>query len=188
MSDACDTAERGWQRLPPRLRPRDAERPGSGRLWLVETIVLLLVGLLLAIATVNDVVLRRTSTTASSPTCARGAPTPATTTRTSRPNRTSAHHTTTDVVCGNTTPGPPKERTQICLQMTGPVVARAPRRARRLVPAAEGRRPAPLPLRLLRHGQARRGSARGERRRRGARRRRDRRASGGCRRGGRWRR
>jgi hypothetical protein len=32
------------------------------------------------------------------------------------------HFTTTDVVCGNTVPGPPKQRTQICLQLTGPVV------------------------------------------------------------------
>ncbi len=59
-------------------------------------------------------------------------------------------HSTRDYVCGNISPGPPKERTQICLTVTGPV--REGRRAckGRLVPAAEGRRPAPFPLRLLR--------------------------------------
>ena len=39
-------------------------------------------------------------------------------------------HTTHDVVCGNTTPGPPKQRIQLCLLMSGPVItAGAPRTA-----------------------------------------------------------
>ncbi|MEA2152062.1 MAG: hypothetical protein QOI18_295, partial [Solirubrobacteraceae bacterium] len=57
MSADATPLKRGWQRLPPGLRPRDADQPGRGRLWRVETIVLLLAGLLLLIATVNDVVL-----------------------------------------------------------------------------------------------------------------------------------
>jgi hypothetical protein len=114
--------ERRLARLPPRLRPRDSEAPGSGRQWRVETAVLVVIGLLLAIATVNDVVLdthvnhrlvadlhtwrvytghdyKNVST-----------------------EQDVRKFTTTDVVCGNIEPGPPKERTQICLQLTGPVV------------------------------------------------------------------
>ncbi len=45
-----------WERLPAWLRPRAVERPRSGRTRLVETTLLVLAGLLLAIATVNDVV------------------------------------------------------------------------------------------------------------------------------------
>jgi hypothetical protein len=122
MSADATPLKRGRQRLPAQLRPRDAEQRGSGRLWRVETVVLLLVGLLLAIATVNDVVLATHTNH-----------------RLVADLRTWRHytghnyknisaeqdihkHTTTDVVCGNTTPGPPKERIQLCLQMTGPSV------------------------------------------------------------------
>jgi hypothetical protein len=113
--------EQRLQRLPPSLRPLAEELPAPRR-WRIETAALVLVGLLLAIATVNDVVLgthvnhrlvadlhtwrvytghdyKNVST-----------------------EQDVKHFTTTDVVCGNTTPGPPKERTQICLQLTGPVV------------------------------------------------------------------
>ena len=45
-----------WGWLPAWLRPRSAEVPGSGQLRLVETTLLVLVGVLLAVATVNDVV------------------------------------------------------------------------------------------------------------------------------------
>jgi len=88
----------------------------------VEAVALLLAGVLLAIATVNDVVLR-----------------------THTNHRLVAdlhtwrlytgHHyhnlnvsqdvvtnTTRDVVCGNTSPGGPKQRVQLCMVMTGPVV------------------------------------------------------------------
>ena len=153
MSDASGSFEQRLQRLSPRLRPRAAEAPGSGHQWRIETIVLALVFVLLAVASVNDVVL--------------GTHTNHRLVADLRTWRSYTGHnyknisteedvhgfTTTDVVCGNTTPGPPKERTQLCLQLTGPVDRRAPRGARRLVPAAEGRRPAPLPLRLLRLGQ-----------------------------------
>lgn len=122
MSARTTPLKRSRQRLPPGLRSRDVEQPGSGRLWRIETVVLLLVGLLLAIATVNDVVL---STHINH--------------RLVADLRTWRHYTghnyknvsseqdirnytTTDVVCGNTTPGPPKERIQLCLQVTGPTV------------------------------------------------------------------
>jgi hypothetical protein len=32
------------------------------------------------------------------------------------------HRSTRDVICGNTSPGAPKERTQLCFVMSGPVV------------------------------------------------------------------
>jgi hypothetical protein len=126
MSTPETPVRQGWQRLPAKLRPRDTDRSigqqASGRLWRTETLVLLLVGLLLAIATVNDVVLNTHTNH-----------------RLVADLRTWRHYTghnyknvsaeqdirnytTTDVVCGNTVPGPPKERIQLCLQMTGPTV------------------------------------------------------------------
>jgi hypothetical protein len=115
-----------WDRLPERLRPRTldpASGTSTGRTWLVETIVLVLVGLLLGIATVNDVARQRNVNE-----------------RLIADLRTWRHYTGHDyhnvgadqellgpasqreVVCGNTTPGPPKARPQICLAVWGPVV------------------------------------------------------------------
>jgi hypothetical protein len=116
------SAGRFGERLPAWLRPREVELPGLGTMRLVETTVLLLVGLLLAIATVDDVVLQTYVNH-----------------RLVADLRTWRHytghnyknlsieqdlygHSTRDVICGNTTPGPPKERTQLCLAMTGPVL------------------------------------------------------------------
>jgi hypothetical protein len=110
------------RRLAPGLRPRESEQPGRGLLWRIETIALLLAGLLLLVATVNDVVLSTHTNH-----------------RLVADLRTWRHYTghnyknvsaeqdirkytTTDVVCGNTVPGAPKERIQLCLQMTGPTV------------------------------------------------------------------
>jgi hypothetical protein len=111
------------ERLPERLRARTVELPGLGTLRLVETMVLVVVGLLLAVATVNDVVLQTHTNH-----------------RIVADLRTwrqyTGHdyqnvgveqdiygHSTRDTVCGNTSPGPPKGRTQICLVMTGPVIS-----------------------------------------------------------------
>jgi hypothetical protein len=114
--------ERLWRRLPQRLRPRTSEPAGRGELRLVELAVLLLVGLLLAIATVNDV--------------ARQVGVNHRLIADLRTWRRYTHHdyknvaadqellgaaTHRDVVCGNTTPGPPKQRPQICLVVTGPI-------------------------------------------------------------------
>jgi hypothetical protein len=122
MSGASTAVGRGIERLPQWLRPREAEVHGSGQLRLVETTVLLLVGLLLAIATVNDVVLG----THVNHRLVADLRTWRSYTGHNYKNVSTEqdiyHHTTTDVVCGNTVPGPPKERTQICLQLTGPVV------------------------------------------------------------------
>ena len=59
MSDASTPAGGGADptgRLPAWLRPRAIELPGSGRMRLIETTLLILVGVLLAVATANDVV------------------------------------------------------------------------------------------------------------------------------------
>jgi hypothetical protein len=91
---------------------------------LLETAVLIFVGLVLATATINDV--------------ARQSGVNSRLVADLRTWRSYTHHdyknvgadqhllgtaTKREVVCGNTTPGPPKARTQICLVMTGPVHA-----------------------------------------------------------------
>jgi hypothetical protein len=122
MSDASGTAERDrWAFLPERLRPRDVELPGLGSMRLVETTLLLLLGLLLAVATVNDVVRQ---THVNDRLIADIA--------TWRAYSGHAYHNLSieqelfgagsqkEVVCGNTSPGGPKARTQLCLVIYGP--------------------------------------------------------------------
>jgi len=97
-------------------------RPESGDLRAVETTILLLVALLLAIATVNDVV-RQTHVNhrliADLATWR---------SYTGHPyhnlsvSQDYTEHFTREVVCGNTSPGEPKQRVQLCLVMTGPIV------------------------------------------------------------------
>jgi hypothetical protein len=121
MSGFPAAAQRRFARgLPRSLRPRDKEEPGSGRTRLVETTLLVLVGLFLLIATVNDLV------------------------REAHVNhrlvadlRTwreyTGHdyknvsveqdlngHTSRDIACGNVSPGAPKARTQLCIVLSGP--------------------------------------------------------------------
>lgn len=112
-----------WQRLPAWLRPRNEEQRGAGRLWRAETTVLVIVGLFLAVAVVNDLA------------------------RQTRINHrlvadltTWRHYTSHDyknisidqetlgangdreVLCGNTSGGAPGSKTQICLGIWGPTV------------------------------------------------------------------
>jgi hypothetical protein len=108
-------------RLPAWMRPRESEEPGQGRTRLVETTLLVLVGLLLAIATIDDVVLQthvnhrliadlrtwRSYTGHDYKNLA--------------VDQDQVGHSTRDIVCGNTAPGAPKARIQLCLLMTGPV-------------------------------------------------------------------
>jgi len=124
MTEAATGAERTpGGRLPGWLRPRDHELTGSGRTRLVETTLLVLAGLLLAIATINDVV-RQTHVNQ----------------RLIADERTWRAYTGHDyhnlsidqqllgessrreVICGNTSPGAPMERTQLCLEIWGPTV------------------------------------------------------------------
>ena len=110
----------GW-RPPGWSRPRQVESPGARRIRLVETTLLLLAGLFLSIATINDVV-RQTHVNRRL----------VVDLRTWRLytghdyhnlslNQDFRGHSTREVVCGNTAPGGPKERVQLCLVVTGPV-------------------------------------------------------------------
>jgi hypothetical protein len=112
-----------WERLPGWLRPRAIELPGSGRMRLIETTLLVLVGVLLAVATVNDVV-RQTHVNHRL----------IADLRTWRVYTGHPYHNLAieqelfgrasqrEVVCGNTSPGAPKARTQLCLAIWGPEV------------------------------------------------------------------
>jgi hypothetical protein len=123
MNSLSDTVEPGrGRRLPAWLRPRAIEMPGSGRTRLIETTLLLLAALLLAIATVNDVVLQ----TKVNHRLVADLATWRSYTGLHYHNLTVEQdfhgHTNHEVVCGNTTPGPPGQRVQLCLLMAGPVV------------------------------------------------------------------
>ena len=122
MSTPVTPLEQRLSRLPARLRPRDQEQPGSGRQWRIETLVLVLVGLLLTIATVNDVVLNTHVNHRLSADLRTWRAYTGHDYKNVSTEQDIYHHTTVDFVCGNTVPGPPKERIQICLEMTGTVV------------------------------------------------------------------
>ncbi len=113
-------SETGWNWLPEPLRAREHEPVGSGQLRLVESTLLVLVAILLAVATVYDVgrqvkVNDRLNADL----------------RTWRAYTGHAYHNLAidqellgsaskrEVVCGNTAPGPPKAKTQICLEIWG---------------------------------------------------------------------
>jgi hypothetical protein len=111
-----------WKFLPEWLQPRDRELEGTGRRRLVEVTLLILAGLLLAVATVNDLI----EQTHVNHRLIADLHTWREYTGHDFKNVSTEEdlygHTTRDVACGNTTPGPPKERIQLCLQMTGPVI------------------------------------------------------------------
>ena len=97
--------------------------PWSSR-RLIETTLLVLIGLLLAVATVNDVarqthVNQRLIVDLATWRALTGHAYHNLSVEQDRSGRT-----TREVVCGNTTPGAPKTRAQLCLVMTGPVVHR----------------------------------------------------------------
>jgi hypothetical protein len=113
-----------WGRVPERLRPRAVELAGSGRTRLVETTLLVLAALLLAVATVNDVVRQnhvnqrliadlRTWRSFTGHNYH----------NLSIDQRVLGERSQREVICGNTSPGAPKERTQLCLAIWGPVTA-----------------------------------------------------------------
>ena len=111
-----------WERLPEPLRPRALEARGSGRARLIESTLLVLAAILLVVATANDVVRQNHVNE-----------------RLIADLRTWRAYTGHDyrnlsfdqtllgetsqreVICGNTSPGAPKERTQLCLAIWGPV-------------------------------------------------------------------
>jgi hypothetical protein len=88
---------------------------------LVETTLLVLFGLLLAIATIDDV---RQQTHVNHRLNADLATWRSYTRHDYHSiavEQDLKEHTTRDTVCGNVSPGGPKQRTQLCLRMTGPV-------------------------------------------------------------------
>jgi hypothetical protein len=116
-------AEERFAMLPSRLRPRDVELPGLGQLRLIETTVLVLVGLLLAIATVNDVgrqvhVNERLIADLHTWRQYTGHNYKNVTADQELLGAGSQH----EVVCGNTRAGAPKATTQICLAIWGSTV------------------------------------------------------------------
>jgi len=120
---AIAAEERRWRFLPPRLRPRTVELKGRGDLRLVETLVLVLVGVVLATATINDLVRQAGINHRLVADL-----------KTWRHYTGHAYHNISvdeetfgvasqrEVLCGNTSPGAPKSRTQLCLTIWGPVV------------------------------------------------------------------
>ena len=112
-----------WARLPDWLRPREREQAGTGSMRLIETTLLVLVGIVLAVATVNDLArqaginhrLLAVLTTWRSHT---GHQYREITVDQELLGSRSEH----EVVCGNTSPGAPKARTQLCLVIWGPTV------------------------------------------------------------------
>ncbi len=123
MSQPSAPAERDpWVRLPGWLRPRAVELPGSGRMRLIETTLLVLAGLILAVATVNDLA---RAVGVNDRLIADE--------RTWRAYTAHDYHnlsidqevlgesTQREVVCGNTRPGAPKAATQLCLAIWGAV-------------------------------------------------------------------
>jgi hypothetical protein len=123
VSDASvPVSDPRWERLPAWLRPRDHELRGRGELRLVETLVLILVGLVLAVATVNDLARQATVNHRLDADL--------------RTWRRYTHHdyrniaidqetlglgSDREVLCGNTTAGAPGAKTQLCLAIWGPV-------------------------------------------------------------------
>jgi len=123
MSAPAESSEdRRFARLPPWLRPRAVELPGSGTMRLIETTLLVLVAVLLIVATVNDLsrqvgVNRRLNADLATWRAYTGRSYHNIGADQELLGASSQH----EVVCGNTSPGPPKGRTQICLTIWGPV-------------------------------------------------------------------
>ncbi|MGA9285618.1 MAG: hypothetical protein WBV85_09265 [Solirubrobacteraceae bacterium] len=109
----------GW--LPEWARPLEREKRGLGSLRLAETTILILLGVFLAVATVNDVV-QQTHVNhriiADDLTWRMATHHDYHEINTEQDVKT---HTTRDVVCGNVSPGGPDEHTQVCLVLVGSV-------------------------------------------------------------------
>lgn len=113
-----------WGRLPDSLRPRAVESRGSGRTRLVESTLLVLAVVLLSIATINDVVRQNhVNQRLIADLRTWRAYTGHDFHNLTFDQKLLGEHTQREVVCGNTSPGAPKERTQLCLAIWGPVVA-----------------------------------------------------------------
>lgn len=118
----------GWVRL--YARPREHERRGLGSLRLAETTLLILFALLLTIATVDDVIKQTHVNNRLVADLATWRAYTGHDYHSVNVEQDIKEHSTRDVVCGNTTPGGPDERTQLCLRLTGPIIGTHPPRRR----------------------------------------------------------
>lgn len=122
MSSGAGTAAgRLGGRMPGWLAPRDEERRGRGELRLIETFVLVVIGIVLAVATIHDLgrevrIGDRLGADLLSWKRIVGA-------KYHNPlvEQDIKRYTTRDVVCADTEKGKPQGRVQICLIFTGPV-------------------------------------------------------------------
>ncbi|HEY2767824.1 MAG TPA: hypothetical protein VGI76_06170 [Solirubrobacteraceae bacterium] len=111
-----------WQRLPERLRPREREVRGRGDLRRVESTLLVLALILLAIATVNDVVLQTHTNGRLTADLRTWRAVTGHNYHNISVEQDLKGHTTRDVACGNIAPGAPGALPQVCFVLTGPVV------------------------------------------------------------------
>jgi len=120
---ASQSEDPRFQWLPSGLRPRESELPGSGRVRLIETTLLVLVGLVLATATIYDIArsvrlnhrlsIDENTWRAYTGHNYRGL---------AVDQELFGASTQREVVCGNTSPGRPRQSAQYCLVIWGPVV------------------------------------------------------------------
>ena len=124
MSASAPTTQPGggWERLPERLRPRTQERRGRGDLRRVESTLLVLALLLLAVATVNDVVRQMHVNQRLSVDLRTWRTVTGNDLKNISIEQDLTHYTTREVLCGNTGSGPPGTQPQVCLILTGPTV------------------------------------------------------------------
>jgi hypothetical protein len=106
-------------RLPSWARPLDRERAGLGSLRLAESTILVLVAVLLATATVNDLVRQTRVNHRLIADLATWRAVTGHRYHNLAIEQDIKAHTTTDTVCGNVSPGAPGERTQLCLMLAG---------------------------------------------------------------------
>ncbi len=111
----------GWGWAPEWARPRERERRGLGSLRLAETTLLVLFGLLLAIATVDDIVQQTHVNHRLVADLATWRAYTGHDYHSIGVEQDILEHSTRDTVCGNTSPGAPGERTQLCLRLVGAV-------------------------------------------------------------------
>jgi hypothetical protein len=127
MSGASLPATDGrWRWLPAWLRPLPEERAGGrggGRTWLIETTLLVLAAVFLAVATVNDLGREvHTNHRLDADLATWRQYTHHDYVNISIDQETLGLDSGREVLCGNTRPGAPGEQTQICLAIWGPVV------------------------------------------------------------------
>lgn len=105
-----------------RLRPRDTERQGRGDLRRVESTLLALAFVVLAVAVVNDLVQQVHVNERLTVDLRTWRAVTGRNYHNISIERDLKGHTTRDVLCGNTYPAPPGTAPQVCLIVTGPTV------------------------------------------------------------------